>query len=421
MTGREMMLARNAYEGRLLAESEILDLCSEALSKLDLTGKRLLALIPDSTRTAPVPLFFRILCERLHGSVRKLDFIIALGTHPPMSHEATDKLLGMAAAERKARYPGVAVFNHAWDDPDALAQIGTISAAEIASLSNDLMREEVAVTINKRIFDYDQLLIIGPTFPHEIVGFSGGNKYFFPGISGPHVVNFTHWLGAVITNPVVNGTKDTPVRRVIDRAASMIPIPRVCFSFVASPEGLNGLFIGTPEEAFSAAADLSSKVHMVYVQKPFRKVLSMAPVMYDDLWIAGKCMYKLEPVVADGGELIIYAPHITEISHTHGKYLEEIGYHTRDYFLKQMERFSHVPKAIMAHSTHVKGIGTHEGGVEKPRINVVLATGISQERCRRINLGYRDPKSIHPREWQDRQREGILCVPNAGEVLYRLA
>jgi len=150
-------------------------------------------------------------------------------------------------------------------------------------------------------------------------------------------------------------------------------------------------------------------------------VLSMAPEMYDDLWVAGKCMYKLEPVVADGGELIIYAPHITEVSHTHGKYLEEIGYHTRDYFLKQMQRFSHVPKAVLAHSTHVKGVGAYEEGVEKPRINVVLATGIPEERCRRINLGYRDPKTIHPREWLDRQREGILCVPNAGEVLYRLA
>lgn len=414
------MVIGKSHKNKVLAESEIRDLCSEGLSKLALAGKRVLVLIPDSTRTAPAPLFFRILCKGLLGSVRKLDFIIALGTHPRMSEEAIDKLVGMPAAEREARCPGVGIFNHAWDNPDALAEIGTISAEEIASLSNNLMREEVAVTISGRIFDYDQLLIVGPTFPHEIVGFSGGNKYFFPGISGPDVVHFTHWLGAVITNLVVEGTKDTPVRRVIDRAASMIPIPRSCFSFVASQKGLNGLFIGTPEEAFSAAADLSSKVHIVYVHKPFRKVLSIAPEMYDDLWVGAKCMYKLEPVVADGGELIIYAPHVTEVSYTHGKILDEIGYHTRDYFLKQMDKFSHVPRAILAHSTHVKGIGTYEGGVEKPRINVVLATGIPEERCRRINLGYRDRKTIDPREWQNREDEGILCVPHAGEVLYRL-
>ena len=65
--------------------------------------------------------------------------------------------------------------------------------------------------------------------------------------------------------------------------------------------------------------------------------------MYDELWIAGKCMYKLEPVVADGGELIIYAPHVDEISVTHGKHIEEIGYHCRDYFLKQWDQFKHLP------------------------------------------------------------------------------
>jgi nickel-dependent lactate racemase len=180
------------------------------------------------------------------------------------------------------------------------------------------------------------------------------------------------------------------------------------------------LFIGAPEEAFSAAADLSSKIHIVYVKTPFRRVLSMAPEMYDDLWVGGKCMYKLEPVVADGGELIIYAPHITEVSYTHGKFLDEVGYHTRDYFLKQMDKFSRIPRAVLAHSSHVKGIGTFEGGIEKARINVVLATGIPEERCRKINLGYRDPRTIDPAEWQNREDESILCVPDAGEILYRL-
>jgi len=124
--------------------------------------------------------------------------------------------------------------------------------------------------------------------------------------------------------------------------------------------------------------------------------------------------------VADGGELIIYAPHITEVSVTHGKIIEEIGYHVRDYFVKQMDRFGHIPGGVMAHSTHVKGIGTYENGVEKPRVNVVLATGIPEEICRKINLGYRDPTTIEVEEWEDREDEGILYVPKAGEMLYRL-
>jgi nickel-dependent lactate racemase len=201
----------------------------------------------------------------------------------------------------------------------------------------------------------------------------------------------------------------------------MIPIPRYCFSLVVLFSDLKGLFIGTPEEAYSAAADLSDKVHIIYKPRPYRRVLSMAPRMYDDIWTAGKCMYKLEPVVADGGELIIHAPHVDEISYTHGKVLDQIGYHTRDYFLKQMDRFRGVPRGVMAHSTHVKGIGTFENGVERPRVNVRLATSISEERCRRVNLGYADYRAVKPDDWRDREDEGVLLVPKAGEMLYRLA
>jgi nickel-dependent lactate racemase len=143
--------------------------------------------------------------------------------------------------------------------------------------------------------------------------------------------------------------------------------------------------------------------------------------MYDEIWTAGKCMYKMEPVVADGGDLIIYAPHVDEVSFTHGKYIEKIGYHVRDYFMKQMGKFKGIPGGVMAHSTHVKGIGTFENGVEKPRVNVILATKITPARCKKINLGYMDPAKINPKDYEGRESEGILCVPKAGEMLYRLA
>ena len=77
--------------------------------------------------------------------------------------------------------------------------------------------------------------------------------------------------------------------------------------------------------------------------------------MYDDLWTAGKGMYKSEPVVADEGEVIIYAPHVTEVSRMHGRMIDEVGYHCRDYFLAQWDRFKKYPGGILAHSTHVKG------------------------------------------------------------------
>jgi nickel-dependent lactate racemase len=283
------------------------------------------------------------------------------------------------------------------------------------------MREAVSVALNKLIFDYDHIIIYGPVFPHEVAGFSGGHKYFFPGIAGPEIINFTHWLGALVTNYHIIGRAETPVRAVIERAADMIALPVTGVSAVVSGKAdLAGLFVGPVREAWQKAAALSAQVHIKWVERPYHLVLSEMPTMYDDLWVGAKGMYKMEPVVADGGEVIIYAPHIREVSFTHGTILDQIGYHVRDYFVKQWDQFKHYPAGVLAHSTHVKGLGEFVAGVEKPRIKVSLATAIPRERCERLNLHYRDPKTINLSEHENREQEGILVVRRAGETLYRL-
>jgi nickel-dependent lactate racemase len=284
---------------------------------------------------------------------------------------------------------------------------------------------DVTITCNKMILEHDLVIIAGPVFPHEVVGFSGGNKYLFPGIAGQEIIDFFHWLGAVITNVDIIGNKRTPVRQVVDKAAALLTVERKAFCMVVRPheegaaDGLAGLYYGTSEDAWSAAADLSAQIHIRYTARSYRTVLSCAPEMYDDLWTGGKCMYKLEPVVADGGKLIIYAPHIREISVTHGRILKEVGYHTRDYFLKQWDKFKRYPWGVLAHSTHVKGAGSFENGVEKPRVEVILATSIPEDVCRKVNLGYLDHRTINKANYQNREAEGILFVPKAGEILYR--
>jgi nickel-dependent lactate racemase len=393
----------------------------EFFAKNDYTGKRLLVLVPDHTRSGPVGETFRMIFDCLEGKAAALDVLVALGTHPPMAEEAICRRLCIPAEQRNTRYAKVRLVNHEWDKPDTFTSIGKISADEIFEISGGLFRQEVNVAINKLLFDYDEFFIVGPVFPHEVVGFSGGHKYIFPGISGAEIINFFHWLGAVITNPKVNGRKDTPMRKIVEKAASFIEMPRKLFAIVAVEGNLKGMFIGGVFEAWEAAVDLSDKVHIVYKDKAYNTILGIAPKMYDDLWLGGKVMYKLEPIVADGGTVIIYAPHITEISYTHGKVIDEIGYHTRDYFRKQWDKFKHYPWGVLAHSTHVKGVGTYDGGVEKPRVNVVLATGIPEERCRKVNLGYMDPKTIETAGYENRQNEGILVVRHAGEVLHRLS
>jgi nickel-dependent lactate racemase len=408
-------------KGVVLDESLVRALVASEVANWNVRGKRILVIVPDHTRTAPIDLMFRVLYDVLAADVEALDVLIALGTHPPMNDEAINRRLGISATDRKGKYSRTKLLNHRWNDPGQLVSIGTITEEEVESVSLGLMRERVDVTINKIVLDYDVLLIVGPTFPHEVVGFSGGNKYLFPGVSGKEIIDMFHWLGALITNPEIIGTKWTPVRAIVDRAASMVPIERKCASLVVQGSDLVGLFVGTPEEAWSAAADLSHEIHIVHEARPFQSVLSCAPAMYDELWVGGKCVYKLEPVVADGGEVIVYAPHIAKISATHGDTIRQIGYHVRDYFVKQMHRFTNVSRGVMAHSTHVKGIGSYDDGVERPRITVTLATQISEAECRSVNLGYRDYRTVNVDDWKNRANDGRLYVPKAGETLYRLA
>ncbi len=401
-----------------LSESQVEQIVADAAGQINPAGKKILVLIPDHTRSCPLPTIARLLHTHLAEAAEKLDFLIALGTHPAMSDEQIDKLLGCKPGTRSQVLPGSNVYNHAWKDPDALATIGTLSAAQVDQITGGLFAMDIDVTINRMIFDYDLVLVAGPVFPHEVVGFSGGAKYFFPGICGQALLDFFHWLGAVITNPKIIGTKHTPVRQTLHAALDLVDVETAALSMVVKGSDLNGLYFGSVKESWSAAADLSDQLHITYCQKAYKSVLSQAPEMYDELWVGGKCMYKLEPVVADGGELIIYAPHIREISVTHGALIREIGYHTRDYFLNQWERFRNYPWGVVAHSTHVRGIGTFEDGVEKGRIDVVLATGIDEATCREIGLGYRNPATIDPRDWQDEPDK--LYVPKAGEMLYKL-
>ncbi len=400
--------------------AEVREIVAKACPAQNYHGKRVLLIVPDGTRTAPVGIVFQSIFDEIGATTKSLDVLVALGTHQPMSEEAICHRLEISAESRRDIYGRVGFYNHCWDDPAELKRVGVITADEISALSGGRFSMDVNVEINRRIFDYDQVIIIGPVFPHEVVGFSGGNKYLFPGISGPEILNFFHWLGAVVSNPKIIGNKWTPVRRVVDKAGSMVSVPKLCFCLVVGKSGLAGLFAGSPETAWNAASDLSDQLHILYRDRPFHTILSCSPIMYDELWTGGKCMYKLEPVLADGGELIIYAPHISEVCVTHGKVLHEVGYHCRDFFVKQWDHYKKFPWGVLAHSCHVYGQGVFENGVETPRARVTLATGIPEVVCRQINLGYRDPDSIQIEEYANREDEGVLLVRKAGEMLYKL-
>jgi nickel-dependent lactate racemase len=414
--------ARLGDEHGVLPTEQVTQFIAEQLAATDLDGKSVCIVVPDGTRTCPLPLLVGAVHAALHGRVSRMTTLIALGTHQPMSEEALARHLGYEVGRLEDTYPDMTVVNHEWWDPATFADLGTIPAARLAELSEGRLTMDVPVLLNKAVVEHDVAIVVGPVLPHEVVGISGGNKYFFPGVAGQEIIDVSHWIGALITSAEIIGTTSvTPVRALINEGAALVPAEKLAFCVVgeAGSLDLHSISFGDTIASWASAAEVCAATHVHYLDQPVARVISVIPEMYEDIWTGAKGFYKLEPVVADGGEVILYAPHITEISTSHPEILE-IGYHCRDYFVKQWDRFKHIHWGTLAHSTHLRGAGTYdaETGEERLRVKVSLATRIPEEQCRQANLGYVDLESI---DLAAAEADGeTFVVSNAGEVLFRL-
>jgi nickel-dependent lactate racemase len=402
----------------VLAADDVAAFISERLAGRDLDGRSVCVVIPDATRSCPLPLLLTAVHGALAGRVSRLTALVALGTHAPMTDAQLGRHLG---GDPAVRYPGMAVRNHEWADPDTFVSLGVIPAERVAELSEGRLAEAVDVRLNRAVVEHDVALVVGPVFPHEVVGFSGGNKYFFPGVAGQEIIDLSHWLGALITSADIIGTRGTtPVRALIDEAAALIPAETLALCVVvrSGTADLHAAALGEPRAAWAAAAAVSAETHVKYLDAPVRRVLAVIPEKYDDMWTAAKGFYKLEPVVADGGEVVIYAPHITRISAMHPE-IEQIGYHCRDWFVQQWDRYRHLHWGVLAHSTHLRGAGTFDPvHGERCRLRVTLATSIPEDVVRGAALDYLDPASVDVDAWA---ADGeTFVVRDAGEVLFRL-
>jgi nickel-dependent lactate racemase len=396
----------------VIGEQRVQAFVQDKLGGLDLAGRSLCLVIPDATRNCPLSSILAAVQTAVCDRVRSCTAVVALGTHAPMSPEAISAMVGPVV------FP---VVNHEWWDDATFASVGTLDAEVVHRLSGGHLHETVDVRINRLVTESDVTVVIGPVLPHEVVGFSGGNKYLFPGLSGQELIDVTHWIGALITSRQIIGTQGvTPVRAVIDAASALVPGEghALCTVVDRAGGGLNALSFGPPGEAWAAAAQVAARTHVEYLPAPVERVLSLVSPRYADLWTGAKGFYKVEPVVADGGEVVLFAPHIREIASMHPDQ-GNLGYHCRDYFLANWERYREHPRGELAHSTHLFGAGTYDPvHGERQRVRVTLATGIPEDIVRSANLSYLDPGSVDVDRW--RADPAALVVEDAGEVLFRL-
>jgi nickel-dependent lactate racemase len=394
----------------------------EALEPVS-SGARVLAIVPDKTRddntSTLVPLAASLLKSKGVGT---FDALVAQGTHPPMTSAEKQTKIGGPAALLGS------LFDHAWDRAEELVQIGELEAGQVAELTNGLIDRAIPLRVNRLLERgvYDVVLVFGATSPHEVAGFSGGAKYFFPGVAGPELTHATHWLGALATIETVIGRVETPIRRLIEAAADFIPARVISFTSVVTrlQDRLQtrALFAGDFRQALRRAAAVSKEVHIKYTGRKYRRAVGLLDEHLTDLWVGGKASYRLGAVIEEGGELIIYAPHLRSISETHGAMIERYGYApleiVRDLVAKSPELQANL--CVAAHLAHVAYASRRdEAGRIVPRFRITLASGIDRATCHRVNLGYLDPNTFRREDYET--DHDTLVVENAGSDLYRVA
>ncbi|HEV2378843.1 MAG TPA: lactate racemase domain-containing protein [Terriglobia bacterium] len=388
-------------------------------------GARVLAIVPDKTRDDNTDLLFPFAAEALAGrKVSQFDALVAQGTHAPMTEEEKRVKLGV---RDPAAAPGLgSIFDHRWADPEQLVPIGELARDRVREMTGSLIDQAVRLTVNRLLAPggYDTVLIFGATVPHEVAGFAGGAKYFFPGVAGPELTHLTHWLGALLNIENVIGRIETPSRRLIEAAAEFIPARVISLNSVVSRGRdhrlhTRALFAGDVREAFRRAAMVSQQVHIKYTGRKFQRVVALLDEVYDELWVGGKASYKLGPIMEGGGELIIYAPHLRSVSAVHGSLIERYGYAPVE-IVRQLVAQSPDLQAnlcVAAHLAHVSFASRRDQyGQLVPRYQITLASGIDEETCRRINLGYMDPLSFRRQDYES--DPDTLVVEQAGRDLY---
>jgi nickel-dependent lactate racemase len=407
-----------------LSVEDLRAIVSEALGGIK-EHSRVLALIPDGTRDDNTDILFPIAAEILaKKQVEKFDALVAQGTHPPMTLAQKFAKTGL---DNGVQFRGLGkIYDHNWNEPSDLITLGTISSEKVHRLSNGLIDGAIPVRLNRRLApgNYDCVLVFGATVPHEVAGFAGGAKYFFPGVAGPDLTHQTHWLGALASIEEVIGRVETPTRKLIEAAADFVTTPIISLNSVVRREKNNtlrtfALFAGDIRAAFRRAAAVSSKIHIKNTGRKYTRVVALLDEHYTEMWVGGKASYKLGAVIEEGGELIIYAPKLKCISETHGALIERYGYAPLGRVIEMVEESDELKAnlCVAAHLAHVSyGNSLVNKDPAKSRFRITMATGLDEGTCRRVNLGWMDVSKFALDVYEE--QDDVLIVENAGRDLY---
>ncbi len=373
-----------AHDSVPLSAVEIKNAVLESIDGIKPAKGRILLLPPDISRINSgagqiTSIYYNALKDKF-----TIDVMPALGTHLPMRGDEIVEMFGNDI-------PMERFVAHDWRNDTV--RVGTVPEDFIRGVSGGLVDYPIEIAINKRLVsnEYDLIISIGQVVPHEVAGMANYSKNILVGCGGFDVINKTHFLGAVCGIESILGNDRTPVRMVFDYAEERflkdIPIMYVMtvVSCVSGKPQCDGLFIGRERKVYEAAARLSMKRNITYVDKPLKKVVAfLSEKEFKSTWVGNKAVYRTRKAIADGGELVVLAPGVRCFGEDRvfDQLIRKYGYAGRDKILELRRENSDLASNLSAaaHLIH----GSADG-----RFTVTYAVkGLAEHDIQSVNYRY---------------------------------
>ena len=373
--------------------------------------QRVLILPPDVTRyhswAGPLTC---LLHERLRDTA-EIAILPATGTHLPMTDDEIARM-----------FPGVprALFReHDWRH--GVVTLGEVYANFVRQVSDGRLDFSVRVEVDRLLLQgWDAILSVGQLVPHEVVGIANHNKNVLVGIGGSDLINKSHWLGAVHGIERTMGRADTPVRRLLNRAAEHLALPLVYLLTVRGRDGqgrlvTRGLFAGDDTACFRRGAELCRRVNLDRLPRAPRKVVVyLDPLEYKSTWLGNKAIYRTRMAIADDGELIVLAPGVRTFGEdeTIDRLIRRYGYRGTPATLEQVRRQPELSANLSAaaHLIH----GSTEG-----RFTVTYCPGhLTRAEIESVGFRYGELAALMERYAPERLQDGWNRLADGEEVFY---
>jgi len=336
------------------------------LSELADGKKKVIILCDDLSRPTPADKIIPHVIEELFAAgvaQKNIEFMMALGSHRPMTEQEISDKLGEAIVDR------FVVHNHQWDNAKALEYIGTTD-------------QDVEVWINKKVARADLVVGIGRIMPIDICGFTGGGKILIPGCCGQITNSDMHWTRIDLKNADIIGKRDNSVRQSIDRLARKAGLDFIVNVIMDCDRHIFDCVAGDLLDAHRQGCEIARSFHEVRLPK-LADIVVVDGYPFDiEFWQVNKALDTAGLAVREGGVVIVVSPCHEGLSQTHECDLLEHGYRPKGEIKKLVASGKLTNKVVAVHMIQVSNVA-----VEKATVFLVTS-GIARETVEKVGLSY---------------------------------